>query len=153
MTTTFPQALRFLALAVTLLASGCTPELQCYMQRKFQIDSVYRPRQQQLQIQLLQGRLSRAAFAQRAGALDAEWNRRLEVAWRECHGSGKRKATPKPSKPPATPAPPPVSEDGQDSPRINFYKRKAEEIQPAVTPPSNEAPPSIPKGTEQPAQP
>jgi hypothetical protein len=143
--TTIPSlAFRFLALAAALLTGGCTPQFQCYLQRKAAIDSVYRPRFQQLQMQLAQGRISRATFSQRATALEDEWNRRLDAAERECSGTRRHAPSQKVRKEPSPPKSKPAENSGQDSPRVKFYQDGAKPVRPDDAPPVPAAAPPGP---------
>ena len=122
-----------IVLPLVVLLSGCTPQWQCYLQKKIAIDAVYRPRMQQLRFQAAYGQISPQKYQNRATALENEWNNRLEYEQQKCFGTlpktqkRAKKSDSKPSTKPTTP----VQSFGEDPIRVNSYKVDAVEIKPA----------------------
>ena len=132
------KLLRLLLLSLAVLLSGCSPQWQCYLQKKVAIDAVYRPRMQQLRFQAAYGQISPQNYQKRAIALENEWNNRLEYEQQKCFGTlpKNQKRSKKPASKPATEPKPanPVQTFGEDPIRVNSYKEDAVEIKPADLP-------------------
>ena len=131
-----------ITMITVFLLSSCSPEWQCYLQKKMAIDAIYRPRIFQQRALVINQQISPQTFQSRVNAIETEWNNRLEYEQQKCFGTlpSKRKSSTKSkTKASSAPAPTPaqssdlIKPNNHDSIRLESYKKDAEEVKQEAT--------------------